>query len=61
MGGGDRFGGPIQLDPITAIRRAYARAIAPPDPTAAPSKPKTWADMTEEEKAEMRRLYEKKP
>jgi len=31
------------------------------DPTKAPSKPKTFAEMTEAERAEMRRLYERKP
>lgn len=50
----------MELHPITSVRRAYAAAVAPPDPAKTPSKPKTWADMTEAEREEMRRLYEKK-
>jgi hypothetical protein len=56
-GGG---GGQIS-SPLESIRRAYAAAVAPPDPSKAPSKPKTWAEMTEAELEEMRRLYERKP
>lgn len=59
-GGGDKAGG-FHSHPVAAIRRAYAEAVKSPDPTTAPSKAKTWAEMTETEREEMRRLYEKKP
>lgn len=46
-------------DPARLISRSIRDAL---DPTKAPSKPKTFAQMSEAEKAEMRRLYEgKKP
>lgn len=44
-------------DPTRIIRNQINDAL---DPTKAPSKPKTWAQMTESERAEMRRLYEGK-
>lgn len=46
-------------DPTNMLRRQLRDAL---DPSKATSKPKTFADMTEAEKAEMRRLYAgKKP
>jgi hypothetical protein len=43
-------------DPTNILRRSIQEAL---DPTKAPSKPKTFAEMTESERAEMRRLYAK--
>lgn len=59
-GGGDRaaqFG----LTPVAAIRKAYAVAVGLLDPMTVSSKPRTFADMTDAERTEMRKLYEKKP
>jgi hypothetical protein len=50
--------GKVPINPTLIVRNAINDAL---DPTKAPSKPKTFAQMTDEEKAEMRRLYEKKP
>lgn len=47
----------LNSDPHRFIRARINEAL---DPTKAPSKPKTFAEMTDEEKAEMRRLYERK-
>lgn len=43
-------------DPARLVARSIEDAL---DPAKAPSKPKTWAQMTESERSEMRRLYER--
>lgn len=48
---------PNLLDPTTTVAYGIRDAL---DPTKASSKPKTFSAMTDEEKAEMRRLYEGK-
>jgi hypothetical protein len=50
--------GTIPRDPSRVIGKQIRDAL---DPTKAPSKPKTFAEMTEAERQEMRKLYEKKP
>jgi hypothetical protein len=49
--------GKVPINPTYAIRNAIIEAL---DPSKAPSKPKSFATMTEEEKSAMRKLYEKK-
>jgi hypothetical protein len=50
--------GAVPINPTYIIRNAINDAL---DPTKAPSKPKTFVTMTEQEKETMRKLYEKKP
>lgn len=58
--GSVRFGlvnTPNLLDPATTIAYGIRDAL---DPSKASGKPKTFSEMNDEEKAEMRRLYEGK-
>lgn len=59
--GGDSAGSSLAVDPASFARFLGKQITDALDPTQAPSKVRSFKDMTPEERETMRRLYERKP